>query len=91
MGFKAKKKISLREAKNLSLEELAHQIVVEGRVFSPDVKAYFQNRSRNKKKLLSQIVQGELESYHVNDYDAYSEFFPEDDGRGLDRALGLSF
>ncbi|MBW2092900.1 MAG: hypothetical protein JRI34_12365 [Deltaproteobacteria bacterium] len=91
MGFRAKKRISLKEAKRLSLEELALQIVVEGRVFSPEVKIYFENRSKNKKKLLSQVTQEGLENYHEDDYDAYSDFFLDDDAQGLDRALGLAF
>ncbi|MBW2053655.1 MAG: hypothetical protein JRI85_15655 [Deltaproteobacteria bacterium] len=90
MGFLGKRKIGLEETKHLSLEELAHQVIVEGRVFSADVKNYFENRIKNKKKRLQEFVSEELDRYHDESYETYSDIFPDDDSRGIDRALGIS-
>jgi len=75
MGFLGKRKIGLEETKHLSLEELAHQVIVEG---------------RNKKKRLQEFVSEELDRYHDESYETYSDIFPDDDSRGIDRALGIS-
>lgn len=91
MGFAEKVRISLEEARRLTLEELAYQVVVEGRVFSLEVRSHFENSIKKRRKVTTQYAKEDLENFLEDGYNVFPDFFPENETSEIETPYGISY
>ncbi|MBW2062853.1 MAG: hypothetical protein JRI95_15010 [Deltaproteobacteria bacterium] len=91
MGFAEKVKINLEEARRLTLEELAYQVVVEGRVFSLEVRSHFKNSIKKRRKVSILYVKEDLEDFLEDGYNVFSDFFPDNATSEIETPYGISY